>query len=43
MIARLRIRLNDLERRRPIAFAAVVILACDAVVVAVVAAARPFA
>lgn len=43
MIARLRQRLNDLEERRPLAYAVVLIVACDLVIVASLYAAGPFA
>lgn len=43
MIARLQARLNELERRSPLRYAAVVILGCDGVLGVALALARPFA
>lgn len=43
MIAALRARLNDLERRHPLRYVVVLVLACDAVLCVVLAVARPFA
>lgn len=43
MIAALRVRLNDLERRRPLAYIVTLVIACDAVLCVALAVARPFA
>lgn len=43
MIARIRDRLNEIERRHPVAFAIGIVLACDAVLCVALAIARPFA